>query len=184
MSDIYHQNKYTRWYYSIIDRSKIRTNEGYTESHHIIPKCIGGIETVDLTAREHFICHLLLPKMVKTKRHYYQMIAALHWFEPLLNNRQYEIYKIEHAFMVSYFQKGKPKPPNTIIGWPKGKSRGPMNEERKASQRGSRKPYGKQKNPSKQPKWNKGLTKETDTRVLNNAIALRGRIPWNKNETS
>jgi hypothetical protein len=42
--------------------------EPYTERHHIIPKSIGGSDDqsnlVRLTAREHFICHLLLPKML------------------------------------------------------------------------------------------------------------------------
>jgi hypothetical protein len=40
----------------------------YTEKHHIIPKSIGGNNTkenlVHLTAKEHFICHLLLTKML------------------------------------------------------------------------------------------------------------------------
>ena len=34
------------------------------ENHHIIPKCVGGIDarhnTVLLTPKEHFICHKLL----------------------------------------------------------------------------------------------------------------------------
>ena len=60
-------NKYTKWYYAIVDRAKIRINDGYTENHHIIPKSLCGSNTkdnkVDLNAREHFICHLLLTKM-------------------------------------------------------------------------------------------------------------------------
>jgi predicted transcriptional regulator len=40
---------------------------GYTEKHHILPRCLGGEESVDniavLTAREHYIAHLLLTKM-------------------------------------------------------------------------------------------------------------------------
>lgn len=61
-------NKYTRWYYQIVDRAKLRPITGYTESHHIIPKCMGGNDTKDnrvtLTAREHALCHWLLTKMV------------------------------------------------------------------------------------------------------------------------
>jgi hypothetical protein len=41
------------------------TYEGYTENHHIIPRCIGGEETVSLSARQHFVCHWLLTKMTK-----------------------------------------------------------------------------------------------------------------------
>jgi hypothetical protein len=48
----------------IIDRAKNRIIEGYSESHHIIPKCLGGTNDnenlVNLTAREHFIIHKIL----------------------------------------------------------------------------------------------------------------------------
>lgn len=48
----------------------------YYESHHIIPKSMGGKEEVLLTAKEHFICHLLLCKMlIRTEKH--KMINAL-----------------------------------------------------------------------------------------------------------
>lgn len=60
-------NKYTRWYYRIIDRAIARQSVGYSERHHIIPKSLGGSDKKDnlirLTAREHFVCHMLLVKM-------------------------------------------------------------------------------------------------------------------------
>jgi hypothetical protein len=66
------QNKYTMWYMSIISQAKLNVNdriEGYFEKHHIIPKSLGGSNDLDnlvkLTAREHFICHLLLIKMLE-----------------------------------------------------------------------------------------------------------------------
>jgi len=68
---MYLQNKYTAWYYNIINYAKSRTllPDVYTEKHHIIPKSLGGDNSKDnlvkLTAKEHFICHLLLPKMVE-----------------------------------------------------------------------------------------------------------------------
>ncbi len=62
------QNKYTKWYFNIIKTAQARIDlVDYHESHHIIPKCLGGsndkINLVKLTAKEHFICHLLLTKM-------------------------------------------------------------------------------------------------------------------------
>jgi hypothetical protein len=62
-------NKYTRWYYEIVFRTTARVQDGYVERHHIIPKSLGGSNKKDnmvvLTAREHFICHLLLTKMTE-----------------------------------------------------------------------------------------------------------------------
>jgi hypothetical protein len=63
------KNKYSKWYFSIIDKAIARgwnkkTAPVYTESHHIIPSSIiKNKVTVHLTAREHFVCHLLLAKM-------------------------------------------------------------------------------------------------------------------------
>jgi len=62
------KNKYTKWYYHIINGAVNRRLEIYTEEHHVIPKSMGGTNHSDnlvrLTAREHFLCHLLLTKMV------------------------------------------------------------------------------------------------------------------------
>lgn len=67
---MFSDSKYTRWYFSIIDRSRLKNRakkEGYFEEHHIVPRSMGGTNEkrnrVLLTAREHFICHLLLTKM-------------------------------------------------------------------------------------------------------------------------
>jgi len=63
-------NKYTHWYNQIINQAQDRVliNNGYTETHHIIPKSLGGSNAKDnlvkLTAREHFVAHWLLTKMV------------------------------------------------------------------------------------------------------------------------
>jgi hypothetical protein len=52
-------------YNQLIERGQFRIKpEGYFEKHHIIPKCIKGNNSpenlVNLTAREHFLCHWLL----------------------------------------------------------------------------------------------------------------------------
>jgi ribosomal protein S15P/S13E len=76
------ENKYTKWYNSIIENAKLRNVDGYLEKHHILPKCLGGLDNteniVKLSAREHFICHWLLTKMIdKTnKRKVCQMLNA------------------------------------------------------------------------------------------------------------
>jgi len=58
---------YFHQYNLIISRAKKRIIKTYTETHHIIPKCMCGSNCgdnlVELTAREHLICHRLLVKM-------------------------------------------------------------------------------------------------------------------------
>lgn len=79
---MYLNNKYSKWYYSIINKAKLRVdNFGYMEKHHIIPRSLGGSRKnkdniVSLTPKEHFICHLLLTKMT-TGQHQYKMLKAL-----------------------------------------------------------------------------------------------------------
>ena len=62
---IFINNKYKLWHDKIIAKAKNRTLEGYKEVHHIIPKSCGGSNDkdniVNLTAREHYVIHLLLP---------------------------------------------------------------------------------------------------------------------------
>lgn len=67
---------YHKIYTQLILKAKKRISpEGYKETHHIIPKCMGGTDDshnlVELTAKEHFIAHLLLtevyPKSQKLK---------------------------------------------------------------------------------------------------------------------
>jgi hypothetical protein len=88
---VFVENKYFKYYYSIINRAKSRVISGYTESHHIIPRSLGGLDNkenlVDLTAKEHFICHLLLTKITfgKNKR---SMIFALNALSNLNNPYQ------------------------------------------------------------------------------------------------
>lgn len=88
---MYLSNKYTKWYYAIIDNAKQRSITTYTETHHIIPKSLGGSNEKDnlvvLTAREHFVCHLLLTKMTVGNAQRKMIFAATAMMQ-LQNNRQ------------------------------------------------------------------------------------------------
>lgn len=71
-------NKYTKLYNKLVSRSSLNS---YTEMHHIIPRSLNGGDTKDniikLSAREHFICHYLLTKMItKNTPEYFKMIKA------------------------------------------------------------------------------------------------------------
>jgi len=58
---------YKRIYSNLMQKSQQRALYGYFEIHHIFPKCLGGsnesCNLTKLTAREHFIAHLLLAKI-------------------------------------------------------------------------------------------------------------------------
>ncbi|WCZ66232.1 homing endonuclease [Yersinia phage MHG19] len=58
---------YTSIYEKLISRAKTREISTYTESHHIIPKCMGGsndeYNLVRLTPEEHYLAHQLLIKI-------------------------------------------------------------------------------------------------------------------------
>jgi len=67
---------YEKIYQQLMDRAQPRTLPGYKERHHIVPKCIGGDNSISnlvyLTAREHFIAHKLLCEIYpdNSKLHY------------------------------------------------------------------------------------------------------------------
>lgn len=89
-------NKYTGWYTQIITNAKARITSGYTETHHTIPKSLGGTNDsenlVTLTAREHFVCHLLLTKMVSGES-YIKMCRAA-WMMTNCENQLQERYQV------------------------------------------------------------------------------------------
>jgi sRNA-binding carbon storage regulator CsrA len=97
---------YKRIHDLIIERAKNRTLEGYSEKHHIIPKCLGGDNSKDnlvkLTAREHFIIHKLLCEI-------YPNESKLHWaafmmsgcFGNSIQDRNYRICSREYQRLKS-----------------------------------------------------------------------------------
>jgi len=117
---MFKENKYTKYYNLLTSRAKGRVLAEYTERHHIIPQSLGGSNDkdnlVDLTAREHFICHWLLIKMTEGE-HRGKMLYALQGmkaenkyqqrYSSAITSRVYERYRIEHAKNHSERMKGK-----------------------------------------------------------------------------
>ena len=64
--DSMQNQKYRKHYKSLIFKARSRIIFAYSEKHHIIPKCLGGVNNeenyVNLTPEEHFVAHLLLCK--------------------------------------------------------------------------------------------------------------------------
>jgi hypothetical protein len=85
------------------DRKKMScTHKNYVcyEDHHIIPRCMGGLDTKDnlvlLTLREHFLCHKLLAHIYP---HNTRVVCAFKYMSSLkfryhASSRDYEYAKL------------------------------------------------------------------------------------------
>lgn len=111
---MYLTNKYSSWYYKIIDHAKTRNLTSGFEKHHIIPKSLGGTNQrqniAKLTPREHFVCHLLLTKMTQGINKAKMVNAALRLSNDhkgrCVNSRIYQIIKQERAKYLSENGRG------------------------------------------------------------------------------
>lgn len=58
---------YKNIYLNLCNRGKTTRKLNYSESHHILPRCMGGDDSENnltvLTAKEHYLAHLLLTKI-------------------------------------------------------------------------------------------------------------------------
>lgn len=103
---------YQKIYNQIVERGKTRQLEGYKEKHHILPKCLGGSNDedniVELTAREHFLCHMLLceiyPNENKLRHALFLMAIGKQKIKEktyVINSRIYERLKTEYSQMLT-----------------------------------------------------------------------------------
>lgn len=112
--NVFLDNKYTKLYYKIINSVTTKELNGYCENHHILPRSMGGSDDpsniVRFSARKHFICHLLLTKMIdKKSKYYYKMIKAFMMMKAnpnasndrYINSKLYNSLKTEFAEVMS-----------------------------------------------------------------------------------
>ncbi len=188
---MYLQNKYTRWYYNIIDRARTRTIDGYSERHHIIPKSLGGSNEahnlIRLTAREHYICHRLLVKMVEGQDRSKMALAATKMWQKgsnqernyRLNSRTYDFLKREASAFLSEVNRRRwadPKMRNQLIESFKQAKRSdatkkPISEETRNKMRES----ALKRDNSNRVSWNKGKK--------GLQVAWNKGITWSKKST-
>ncbi len=130
---------YQKHYNKLIDRATNRLLESYTEKHHIIPKCMDGSNDIEnivqLTAREHFVAHLLLAKIHGGKLwHAANMMSNFKKY----TSKNYTWVKENHALEISKSMIGR-------VAWNKGI---PCSEEQKRKQsekmKGKPGPHGSQ----------------------------------------
>jgi hypothetical protein len=91
---------YARVYQQLIEFAQLRKHVvGYSELHHIKPRSLGGTNDasnlVELTAREHFIAHMLLAK-VHGGTQWYAVLRLKGLKKQQVNSRLYSIAR--HAY--------------------------------------------------------------------------------------
>ena len=109
---------YVNVYYSIIKNRLDNPVEGYVERHHIVPKSEGGTDNDDnivaLTAREHYICHLLLAKIYDDFKMYsaiiYMQTGGIKNRQFKYNNRLYGKMREEFGKKISERMSGENHP--------------------------------------------------------------------------
>lgn len=174
-------NKYTRWYNQITDRARFRITEDYTETHHIQPRSLGGTDDIDnlveLTAREHFICHWLLTKM-HTGEDRAKMINALYIMQgknryqerylTKITSRVYESLRQDYARYISERNTGRVQPVEEKIkqvAAQTGRKRAPFTEEWIAN-------MSKSKTGEKNNRWGVEVLESTRQKI---GDRIRGR---------
>lgn len=82
---------YEKIYNDLISTSRDKILDGYSERHHIIPRCMGGTDDssniVSLTPEEHFVAHLLLVKIYPHNRSL--VYSAMMFHKDTANNKAY-----------------------------------------------------------------------------------------------
>lgn len=105
-------NKYSTWYFNIIDvaKSRILNPDVYHEVHHIIPKSLNGSNDrdnlVSLTGREHLLCHRLLIRMTEGTNKAKMVSAA--WTMANLNNDNQQRSRLtsrQYSYLREQFSK-------------------------------------------------------------------------------
>lgn len=144
---------YLKHYNLLIEKSRNRIIDGYTETHHIIPRCMDGSDDRDnltnLTAKEHFIAHLLLAKIYGGPLwHAVHMMSNLKKYK----SRVYKQAREEHANRISQLLTNVPK-----------------SEEHKKKLSIAKENY---------IPWNTGIKLGSDYRT--SGSWEKGNIPWNK----
>lgn len=106
---------YAKHYGLLIERARSRTLDCYSESHHVIPRCLGGSDStdniVDLTPEEHFVAHQLLVKMHpgNGKLIFAAQMMTRHTTSHRVNNKMFGWLKRKTAKAFSEMLKGVPK---------------------------------------------------------------------------
>ena len=154
---------YSKIYDNLINRASGRAIDSYTERHHIVPRCPGGIDDssniVRLTPEEHYLAH--------------QLLVRIHNAEPKL---------VYAAMLMTQCNNGK-RTNNKLFGWIKRRladaRRVPHSDERKLTN--SRSQTGKKLSDNTKSKMSasrKGVPKSAEhSKKISEAQIGRKKTP-------
>lgn len=120
---------YQKHYDALIQRARGRTITGYSERHHVLPKCMGGSDDetnlVRLTPEEHYVAHQLLVKMHPERKTL--IFAAQRMTQGRPSNKLYgwirrrhaesqrgKLVSVETRQKMSEAKRGKPQPASQV----------------------------------------------------------------------
>lgn len=101
---------YEKHYRLLVLKALNRNLDSYTETHHIIPKCLGGSNEkdnlVNLTPEEHYLAHLLLVKIYPNNQ---KLIFAVHRMcsGKYRNNKLYGWIRRKVSIEIGNLHRGK-----------------------------------------------------------------------------
>lgn len=167
IKSICNNSKYTIWYCEIIQNALLRSvHMSYVEKHHILPKCfnLGGDKDPHniavLTAKEHFICHLLLPKMVEDKILKGKLAYAAFQMTWIAGRDRYKVCSNLYRLLKEQLSLNTKNVPKSDV--------------HKAKLRKPKSTTINMKKPKSVPNWNKGGSISNETKAKQSA-AMKGR---------
>lgn len=152
-----YQNVYDKLIEICVERKEVK---GYKEVHHIVPRSLGGSDEssnlVELTAREHFIAHLLLAKIYPDTGMVHAAFKMACIFRDngkvKINSRLYEMLRREHAMRVSTDTVARAKKSKAL----KGKKQSPEHIRARTDARLKNGPWLSEETKKKIGEGNKG----------------------------
>lgn len=176
---------YKKIYNALIERAQNRTIDGYLEKHHIIPRCMNGTDDkeniVELTPEEHFVAHQLLVKMYPEVDKLIFALVVMSGKNPT-TNKLFGWHRRKLAETQRRLKTGKKMPPRDpehtrkIAEANTGKRHTQETKDRISQKKLGTEPWNKGKTGT-QVAWNKGI--KTGKPATSGAFK-KGAVPWNK----
>lgn len=180
------QVNYQKHYDRLIEKASQRILQGYKESHHIVPRCMGDTDDksnlVDLTAPEHYVAHQLLAKIYPKNRGliYACAIMTASSEGQIRNNKMFGWIRERVAKACSERHKGRKRSQATKDKMSKASKGVPKSKEHRASISKVRTGVSTIRDKIRETHLNKVVSKETLKKMSESMIKINKEVtcPW------